>query len=198
MMGIFSNGLRTNRSSSLVMMQSALPESASSRYMSSLGSRHAFICLVIFTLGPFALYSSRNNCLTVSDRYLSNLGLITTSIASISVEVERSKSAFNNSDRFNACPENEYSFSNALISTLLSKTIRIYYSFRSSSRISGVKPFFRACSLASCIISVRLLRLETRRSRLFAINSLSVGVIFDIFSAVGSLTSKVIVFILQR
>src|SRR6266481_3771419 len=39
MMGIFSNGLRTNRSSSFVTMQSDFPDTANSRYMSSLGSR---------------------------------------------------------------------------------------------------------------------------------------------------------------
>jgi len=47
MIGIFSNGLSASRSGSLVMIQSALPLKASSRYLSSLGSLHAFTCRVI-------------------------------------------------------------------------------------------------------------------------------------------------------
>jgi len=198
MMGMFSNGCNDKRSSSLVMIQSALPETASSRYMLSLGSRQTSISMVTGTLEAFNSYSSRNNCLTDKERYRSNFGRITTSIASARVALETIQSTFANSDRFNAKPENEYSFSNAQISTLLSNTICIYSPLRRSSRISGVNPFCLACSLASWIISERFLRLDTRRSRLLAINSFSIGVILAILSAVGSLTSKVIVFILQR
>lgn len=198
MTGIFSNGLRINRSESPVMMQSALPESASSRYISSLGSRHNFMCSEISTLTQRIFNSSKNDCLISFETYLSNLGRIKTSINSANAwwdinKVEEMDFAVNK-----AFPGIELLNNKALIKTLQSKTTRIYSSLSNSSRISGVKPFFLACSLASCIISARLLRLEMRRVSVSEIAFRSEGDIRAIFSATGSLTSKVIVFIIPQ
>ncbi len=197
MIGIFSNGWSTNKSGSLVMMQSTLAERASSRYISSSGSRQAFTCFVISILVLAISYSSRNACLTSLETYLSNFGRISTSMASTSTGFERNnvyagRFAFNK-----AWLEKEESFNRALIRTLQSKTNLIYSFLRSSSRISGVNPFFLACSLASCMISVKLFLLDTIRSRVSEIDFFSFGVIRATFSATGSLTSSVIVFILQ-
>ena len=47
MIGIPRNGCKTSRSLSPVIMQSAFPDKASSRYLLSFGSRHSFILWVI-------------------------------------------------------------------------------------------------------------------------------------------------------
>ena len=197
MMGICSNGLRTNKSRSPVTIQSAFPERASSRYMSSFESRQAWTWLVIFIFVLRISYSSRNNCLNSLEAYRSNFGLISTSIISAKTEFERSKVTEEDLAFNTAWPEGEESFNKALTTTLQSKINLIYSSLSSSSRISGVKPFFLACSLACCIISDRLFLLDTILSTVSEMDFFSAGVIRATFSATGSLTSSVIVFILQ-
>lgn len=164
MIGIFSNGLSASRSGSLMMIQSALPLKASSRYLSSLGSLHAFTCRVILILSPRSLYSSRNSFIRSIEMYRSNLGRVITSIASANTGFEISNVQEVDSAFSSAWPEKEESSNKALTNTLQSKTSRIYFSLSSSSKISEVKPFFRACSVASCIISDKLLRFNKIRS----------------------------------
>ncbi len=195
MIGIFSNGWRTNRSGSPVIIQSAFPKRASSKYISSLGSRHHFTCSVISTVVERDLISSRNDCLTSFETYRSNFFRIITSINSASTGLDINKVEEIDFTLSKATPGREVSNNKALIKTLQSKTRRIYSSLSNSSRISGVKPFFLACSLASSMISSRLLRLEMRRFNVSAMAFFSLGDILAIFSATGSLTSKVIVFI---
>jgi len=195
MMRMFSNGLSISRSGSLVMIQSALPLRARSRYLSSSGSLQAFTCLVMLTLSPRSSYSSRNSFLISNRIYRSNFGRVITSIVSAKTgfemrSIEEVDSAFSS-----ARPEKEESSNKALTKMLQSKTSRIYSLLSSSSKISGVSPFLRACSLASCIMSDKLLRLDKIRSTASEIVFFSAGVIRATLSAAGSLTSRVIVFI---
>ena len=197
MMGIFSKGWSTSKSGSPVMMQSALPEMASSRYLSSFGSRHIFMALEILMGVARDSTSSRNNCRNSIDAYLSNFDRINTSITSLRTAFESNREevdlAFSK-----AWPGAEVSDRNALINTLQSNTSLIYFSLSNSSRISGVRPFFLASSLASFIISSKLFLFDTIRSNVSEMDFFSAGVILATFSATGSLTSSVIVFILQR
>lgn len=89
MIGIFSNGLRTNRSGSPETIQFALPEMASSRYISSFGSRQTFTLCVTGTKVATDSYSFINSSFTSILTYLSNLGLVATLINSARAEVER-------------------------------------------------------------------------------------------------------------
>ncbi len=196
MMGMVSNGFKTSKSGSPVTMQSALAERASSRYLLSSGSRQIFTRCVTCTITAKDSYSLINSSLNSLLKYLSNLDLITTFSSSVKVKID-----INITSAFlafsNACPDEEASFKSALISTLQSRTIFTYFSLSSCSNISGVSPFLRACSLASFIISSRLLFLPTSKSNVSAIDFFSATDILLNFSAVVSFTSSVIVFINQ-
>jgi hypothetical protein len=202
MIGIFSNGSRTNKSSSLVMMQSALPGRASSRYMSSIESRHTLTVCETATNSTVSCMSTRNSNLVSSATYLSNFSYAKTRLysANITSEISIEPSAAAFSQHCLAIPLSKIK---ELMSTLQSKTKFIYLSrssfisFKISSSISGVSPFFLACSLASFMIFPKLLfLLPTSSSKVCATDFFSAKDICATFSAVGSLTSNVIVFII--
>ena len=205
MIGIFSNGWSASKSASLVMMQSAWPESASSRYMSSLGSRQACTRCVTDTGLILDCISIINSSLVSSFTYRSNFACGNTRLYSAKISSDTITKSFDIA-LSQDCLATMLLKTKALINTLQSKMMVIYFSFRSSlisaiicSRISGVSPFFSACSEASFMISDKLLLvLPTSISIIFVIDTFSAGVIFDIRSAIVSLTSKVIVFIYQR
>ena len=169
-MGIFSNKWSTSKSGSPVMMQSASPAIASSRYLSSLGSRQIFNRLAIFTRVDSDSSSSKKNCLKSTEEYLSNLGRIKTSISSARTWSEINKVDDVDFAFSKAWPGTEISFRKALINTLQSNTSLIYFSLSNSSRISGVRPFFLASSLASFIISCKLFLFDTIRSNVSEID----------------------------
>ena len=148
MMGIFSNGWRTNKSGSPVTMQSALPERASSRYMSSWGSRHIFTeCSTETILTIFCTCKINSNRVS-RFKYLSNFDRINTRLNSLKVFLEaRISSCFFalSQHRRGVLPLRM----KALTRTLQSKITFTYLrsssiSFKIFSRISGVRPFFSA------------------------------------------------------
>ena len=131
MIGIFSNGCRTNRSGSPVMTQLALPERASSRYMSSLGSRQTLTrwkgTINSHLLEYRDMIAKRTS---IGRKYLSNLVLSRVS--------ENSRRVFSDkiiwwksSARLMACAEAPVLERAALMSTLQSTTTLIYSSFTS-------------------------------------------------------------------
>jgi hypothetical protein len=201
MMEMFSNGFRTNKSGSPVTMQSALPDKASSRYVSSFGSRQiimvwrtGIILIKVCTSAISSSLDSRVKC-------LSNLGLRNTRLNSSKVCIEAIIiSAFLDfSQHLSAVLPLEMK---ALKSTLQSKITITYFlvsssiSFKIFSSTFGVRPFRSAWLRISSRISSMFLRLVTNCRRVSAITFFSEGDIRSIFSATGSLTSNVIVFIL--
>ena len=126
--------------------------------------------------------------------YLSNFGRMATSISSVNTGCDNNNVSEADFALSKALAEEEVSDNKARIKTLQSKISRIYSSLSNSSRISGVNPLFRACSLASCMMSSKLLRFATNRAIVSDKAFFSIGDIRSNFSATGSLTSKVIVF----
>ncbi len=201
MIRMFSNGLSICKSGSPVMIQSAFPERASSRYISSFGSRQIFTLCVTGTVLITDPISKISSCLVSGFKYLSNFECekIYLYSAKIFWELIIEWFAFALSHDFLVVPPLKIK---ALTSTLQSKITIIYFrsssiSFRICSSISGVRPFFSAWALRSSMISLRFLFLPTRISNVSAIVLFSAADIFSSFSAVGSLTSSVIVFIIQ-
>ena len=86
--GIFSNGLRTSRSGSPVMMRSAFPERASSKYLLSSGSRQRDTWWETMTDTVSARYRVNSILRSASLKYLSNLLLCTTSFNSSYISLE--------------------------------------------------------------------------------------------------------------
>ena len=199
MIGIFSNGLRTSRSGSPVMMQSAFPERASSRYMSSSGSRQIVTVWNTGIILTNVCISKINSSLDSRVKYLSNFGRRNLLLNSLKVFCEaRMISVF--FDLSQQIPRMLPLKMEALKRTLESKITTTYrlsspsFSSRSFFSISGVSPFRSAWSLKSSIISSRLRRFVINWLRVSDMAFFCVGDIFSIFSAAGSLTSRIIVF----
>ena len=162
-MDVLLNDFKASKSSSLVMMQSAFHDTASSRYISSFGSRQIRSRFMISTLVQSDLNSFRKSILISFVRYLSNFFRIKTSINSAYTWLDNSISEEEDFPFSRALVGTESFIKSALIKTLPSKISRIYSSLRSSSSSSGVKPFFLACSPASSIISSRLFFCDSKR-----------------------------------
>ena len=200
MIGIFSNGLSTCKSGSPETMQSALPDRASSRYWLSLGSRQTVTVWRTGIILIIVCASTISSSLASRDKYLSNLGLKNTRLNSSNVCCEAiiSFPFLDFSQHRSAVLPREMK---ALKSTLQSKTMIIYclssssISFKIFSRTSGVRPFRSAWFLMSSKISSKPLRLVTKCPIVSDIAFFTWGDIRSIFSATGSLTSNVIVFI---
>jgi hypothetical protein len=195
MIGIFSNGCSTNRSGSPVMMQSALPERASSRYISSMGSRQTFTrwkgTINSHLLEYRDIIAKRTS---MGRKYLSNLVLSRVS--------ENSRRVF--SDRIiwwkssaclMACAEAPVLERAALMRTLQSTTTFIYSSFKSSSSSVSFMPCCSACVAENASRSLNDEESVMRSTINFSIISLLIFSILLNLSASSSLTSKVIVFI---
>ncbi len=182
------------------MMQSAFPERASSRYMLSLGSRHFLTVCSIGIILTIACRCKINSNLVSRRKYLSNFEWINTLLNSLKVFMEARIPCFFpfSQHRRGVLPLRM----KALTRTLQSKMTFSYLrsssiSLKIFSRISGVRPFFSAWRLVSSMISSKLLLLEMSRSKVLEMAFFSSGDIRSIFSAAWSLTSSVIVFILQ-
>src|SRR5579862_8105942 len=121
MIDVFLKGCSVSRSESPVMIKSALPDKASSRYMSSLGSRQRVIRSLISTLVQSGINSSRNDCLISVETYRSNFGRIKTSISSANVALESSSVAEENLAFNRALPGTEVFDNSALTRILQSK-----------------------------------------------------------------------------
>jgi len=193
---MFSNGLRTNKSGSPEIIQSALPEGASSRYMLSSRSRHAETLCVIITLADSLLKRERNLLSSIGRKYLLNLSRLMTSFSSAYTSSEKmtlpilralSKAWLGVEPLCNA----------ALSKTLVSKIKFNYFFFRGSSNNAGVKPRLRAYSPISSITSRRDLLSSIKRLIISAKSFFSFWVKVEKRSASSSEVSSVIVFILQ-
>ena len=200
MIGIFSNGLSTSKSGSPERMQSALAESASSRYWLSLGSRQIVTVWRTGIILVSVCTSKISSSLDSSVKYLSNFVRRKTLLNSSKVccEATITSDFLNFSQHLSAVLPLEMK---ALKRTLQSKiTITDHLvsspiSFKILSRTSGVRPFRSAWLLISSSISSKFLRFVTNWRSVSDIAFFSKADIFSIFSATGSLTSKVIVFI---
>lgn len=202
MIEICSNGCNTRRSLSPVMIQSACPDSANSRYLLSFGSRQTFR---LWDTGSILLEASTSNMNSrrgSSEIYLSNLGLRI--ILCNSARIAFQEMIWSFLLAISHALRGRLSLRmTALTSTLLSKITTTYLlsssiSLRILSRISGVMPFLLASSLISSIISSRPLRSFTIRLNVLTTACFSIGVIWLILSATASLTSSVMVFILLQ
>lgn len=197
MMGILSNGFKTSKSGSLVIMQPALPESANSRNISSLGSRQALTLCTTAINNDSTLCLTKNLFLSTSLKYLLNLLRYSTSFSSAYTSSESKifpiLRAFSN-----AWSVTEPLNSAALINTLVSKTKFNYFPFRSCSSCSGVKPCFCAYALMSSITSRSVLLSSISRLIISANSFFSVSVNLEKRAAVSSDVSSVMVFIQQR
>lgn len=195
MIGIFSYGLSTCKSGSPETMQSALPDRASSKYISSLGSRqiltrwngtinsHLFEYLVMIA-----------KRMSIGRKYLSNLVLRMVSENSRSVFSERIK-WWKFSANLMAWAEVLFIERAALISTLQSTTTLTYSSFKSSLSSSSVMPCCSACVAENVSKSLSDEESVIRSTNTFSIISLLIFSMVLNLSANSSLTSKVIVFI---
>lgn len=146
------NGLSASRSESPVTMCVAPPLTASSRNLSSLGSRQALIRTSASTHCASCARAARKMRMSVSSRYRRSRFLLKTS--------HRSARAANESRTFplwstrsRAWRGFEAGKSNALIKAFVSKTQRNYAPLRMESNISGVSPrnwAFRPTSSRTC------------------------------------------------
>lgn len=207
MIEILSNGFRTSKSGSPVMMQSALPDIASFRYISSFGSRHAFILTSgIITEENCKMVLRIPGLVSSGKKYFLNFALnkVPWSSSNVLGEIRCWCESITSSSARNGT---EFFESDALIITFVSITTRIYSSFSKSLSLSSVRPCFRACSAVlinnsfqvSCFsISVMNLRAKALFSgaianSLFTTSSLSPSsrstFFFLVYPAGASLTS---------
>ncbi len=196
MMGIFSKGWSTNKSSSFVMMQSALPERASSRYISSLGSMHFETRCVTTIDFVSATYRAKNLLRSPVLKYLSNLFQLITSFNSAYTRSELTILP-NLQALSNTLSCNEPLKIAAPINTLVSITKFNYLSFSSCSSNSGVIPCFWAYSLISSITCLSVLLSSIKRLTISLNPFLSSALSFEKRLTNSSEASSVIVFILQ-
>ncbi len=197
MIGIFSKGLRANRSGSPVMMQSALPERASSRYLSSSGSRQI---VTRWETSIFLLWLAkrrRKKSLSYSFlKYLSNFFLFRTFENSRVDDVDRITVPFKNAF-LTARKETELFIIAALMRTFASITTVIRYFFSISFKISSVMPCFRAYSLMSSITSNNVLLSFNSLDKVSRANCFSCSVSLSNFEASSSLTDIVFIKAIQ-
>jgi hypothetical protein len=195
-MGMFSKGLSTSKSGSLVMMQLACPERASSKNISSFGSRHFETLWKTSINLVSATYRDKNLPRSAAFKYLLNLLRLITSF----------NSAYTRSEVImvprllalsNALSWNDPLKRAALTNTLVSITKFNHFSFNSCSSNSGVIPCFWAYSLMSSI-TCRSVRLSSIKIRIISLNPLfSSWVRLAKRSANSSDVSNEIVFIQQ-
>lgn len=190
MIEILLKGLSTNKSWSPVMIQSACPESASSRYLLSLKSRHAVTVWTISMRSALLLkFKARLNRVGKST-YLSNFGLGNFSFISRSVGSEVNKvcsvrTLKSTSDGM------DFSTRNALIRIFVSITTLIHSrSRRISSNFSWVRPFSLACFCESDIISSNVLLSSKTRCNMSIRPSISCWLMFIRWLASLSLTDR--------
>ena len=197
-MEMFSNGFRTSKSGSPVMMQLALPERASSRHLLSFGSRHAeTLCDGTIHSMIFVYRLMISMRASIGLKYRSNFFLKIVSESSSRVSLEASKvwscSAFLTAEA--VIPEGE---SAAPITALQSKTERIYSFFKSSVSLSSVRPCLLACSAVNSNKSLSDCEEVTRSTQIFrSISRFSLATLLN-FLANSSSNSMVSVFIFQR
>ncbi len=199
MMGIFSNGFRTSKSKSLLIIASAFPESASSRNILSFGSRQTLTSWLIL----INLLFSVKRCTKISRsysllKYLSNFFFLTVA----------SNSAVTAQDRIISCSLKPFRTTRslidpfriaALIKTLVSRTIIIYdSSFNKSFRISSVIPCCLAYSLMLSITWNKVRLSFSKRDNVSSVNDFSASDNCSNLLASSSSTFSVIVFINQR
>ena len=118
------NRFNASRSSSPVTIQSALPLIASSRILSSLGSRQIRVESTISTTSDASKSAAKNSARSSLDTYLSNRGRLITSAISSDKEVDIRTISFCKAQS-SAFPGTERSNNNALMMTLMSKMLRI-------------------------------------------------------------------------
>ncbi len=163
-MGISRNGLSTNKSLSPDTMRSARPLTASSRNLSSLGSRHAAICSVMVTVSApassFESHSRKRGAISGARR---GLAMTCNNSCSVAEDLSRQPRC---SIRYTARAGREVSFKTALTSTFVSTTILIQRPKCTSSRASSISR-----SIASSFIPAAMTR--ARVSFRPGINSLS-------------------------
>lgn len=196
---MFSNGFKISKSGSLVIIRSAWPESASSRNILSLWSRQ----METVWLTLISLLCKRYRWIKRSFsysllKYFSNFFFFKVTSNSVVTGKDRMILWSVNALRIARSVIDPFKIA-ALIRALVSRTSFIYdSSFIKSFNASSVMPCFRAYSLMSSITcgSVRLS--SSNRKSVSRVNDFFSSESCDNLLANSSLTSSVIVFIVQR
>ena len=196
MIGIFSNELSASKSLLPVIIQFALPESASSRYLLSLGSRQRVTVCDTSTILYRVVKRWMKRSLSYSFlKYLSNFFFFNVLNSSWVVGIERIKTSFKNAFR-TARSETDCLIIAALITTFASMTtVKHYSSFSKSFSLSSVRPCFLAYSLMSSITSNNVRLSSKSRASVSMANCFSTSVSRSNFEANSSLTFSVMFFI---
>jgi hypothetical protein len=197
-MSMFWKGSRTSKSGSPVMIQSALPDKASSKYLLSFGSRQTNTWWIgIIHLIKLVYLEMASSRMSIGLKYLSNFGF-RIRLENSSIVAADANKVWNVSAFLSAWAATPLGVSDALITMLQSITSRIYSSLSNSFSLSSVIPCCCACSAENSSKSLSDFEEDVTRSTQI-LRSISRFSLFTrlSFSARLSSNSRVMVFMKQ-